>query len=123
MTTKAEMKIVDRHVGARMHERRLIKGMSQEELGAAVNVSFQQQQKREHGTNRVSASALYFTARILGVPVEYFFEGMEDEPAIPVDAHGDREILQLVRYYREIKNPADRKPLFNMVKAVAMARQ
>lgn len=69
---------VDRHVGQRIRARRKALGLSQASLGEALGYSFQQAQKYENGANRVSASKLYETARCLGVPVSYFFEGLPD---------------------------------------------
>ena len=66
---------IDVHVGSRVRTRRLALGMSQEKLGAALGLTFQQVQKYEKGTNRISASRLQHVSRILQVPVEYLFEG------------------------------------------------
>lgn len=67
---------VDEHVGNRVRLRRLLLGMSQEELGGELNLSFQQVQKYERGGNRISASKLFRIAQVLGVPIEFFFEGL-----------------------------------------------
>jgi transcriptional regulator with XRE-family HTH domain len=73
---------IDVHVGQRIRMQRRTVGMSQEALASALNLTFQQVQKYERGTNRVSASKLYRAAQILGVPVGFFFEGLEaDEGA------------------------------------------
>jgi transcriptional regulator with XRE-family HTH domain len=66
---------IDRHVGSRVRMRRMIVGMSQEKLGEALEVTFQQVQKYEKGTNRMRASRLQQIAKVLGVPIEFFFEG------------------------------------------------
>jgi transcriptional regulator with XRE-family HTH domain len=66
---------VDRHVGARVKSRRVHVGMSQEKLGDALGITFQQIQKYEKGANRIGASRLQLAAKVLGVPVNYFFEG------------------------------------------------
>ncbi len=68
---------VDAHVGKRVRERRLALGMSQDKLGNALGISFQQIQKYEVGTNRVAAGRLWDMARILEVDVAYFFEGIQ----------------------------------------------
>jgi transcriptional regulator with XRE-family HTH domain len=65
----------DRHVGARVRMRRMMLGMSQEKLGDALGLTFQQVQKYEKGTNRIGASRLQHIAQILQVPVSFFFEG------------------------------------------------
>jgi transcriptional regulator with XRE-family HTH domain len=66
---------VDKHVGSRVRMRRMMLGMSQQTLGDALGLTFQQVQKNEKGTNRIGAGRLYHLARILGVPVGFFFEG------------------------------------------------
>ncbi len=76
---------VDLHVGKRMNERRQMLGMSQETLGELTDVTFQQVQKRSTGKNRMGASALYATAQALGVPVQYFFEGLTKAPQVIED--------------------------------------
>jgi len=73
---------IDAHVGNRMRMRRQIIGMSQEKLGELLGITFQQVQKYEKGSNRISASRLYSAAKTLGVPVQFFFEdlpGVEDD--------------------------------------------
>ena len=69
------------HVGRRLRQARFLAGMSQEELGAGIGVSFQAVQKYEHGENRLSASRLYKAARLLDRPVSFFFEELGGEQA------------------------------------------
>src|SRR5262249_23232949 len=69
---------IDQHVGRRVRMRRKMLAMSQEELGAALGLSFQQVQKYEKGTNRIGASRLQQMSHILQVPVEFFFEGAQN---------------------------------------------
>src|SRR3979490_2638069 len=71
---------IDKHVGSRLRMRRKMLGMSQEKLGEALNTPFQQVQKYEKGTNRVSASRLQHISHILQVPVPFFFEGAPHVP-------------------------------------------
>ena len=66
---------IDKHVGSRVRMRRMMLGMSQEKLGDALGLTFQQVQKYEKGTNRIGASRLQQIAHILQVPVSFFFEG------------------------------------------------
>src|SRR5437899_668362 len=68
---------IDVHVGSRIRLRRTLLGMSQEKLGEAIGLTFQQVQKYERGANRVGSSRLFDLARVLDVPVSYFFEDME----------------------------------------------
>jgi len=69
---------IDLHVGGRIRMRRKVLGVSQERLAEALGLTFQQVQKYERGSNRVSASKLYEIARFLGSPISYFFEGLAD---------------------------------------------
>jgi transcriptional regulator with XRE-family HTH domain len=73
---------IDRHVGARVRMQRMMLGMSQEKLGEAIGLTFQQVQKYEKGTNRISASRLQHIAHILNVPVAFFFEGAPGLPGV-----------------------------------------
>src|SRR6476661_5645213 len=73
---------VDMHVGSRVRMRRLMLGISQVELAAALDLSFQQVQKYEKGTNRIGASRLEHISRFLQVPVAFFFEGASDASAV-----------------------------------------
>jgi transcriptional regulator with XRE-family HTH domain len=69
---------IDVHVGARLRQRRRHLGLSQEKLAQALNLTFQQVQKYERGSNRISASKLFSAARFLNVPVAWFFEDLEE---------------------------------------------
>lgn len=71
---------IDKHVGSRVRMRRMMLGMSQEKLGDALGLTFQQVQKYEKGTNRIGASRLQQISQILQVPVAFFFEGAPDLP-------------------------------------------
>lgn len=75
---------IDVHVGNRVRMRRMLIGMSQEKLGGALGLTFQQVQKYEKGANRVSASRLYQMASTLGVPIQFFFDD------IPITSHGNK---------------------------------
>ena len=79
--TKKAPNPTDRHVGSRVRMRRMMLGMSQEKLGDALSLTFQQIQKYEKGTNRIGASRLQQIAQFLQVPVSFFFEGAPDAPA------------------------------------------
>lgn len=67
---------IDVHVGSRIRVRRQLINMSQERLGELLGITFQQVQKYEKGTNRISASRLFYAAKTLGVPIQFFFEGL-----------------------------------------------
>lgn len=82
---------VDVHVGKRLKATREKKGISQNELAGAVSLTFQQIQKYEKGTNRVSSSKLYDFAKILNVSVEFFFRGLEEYYKLPYSAENAGE--------------------------------
>ena len=122
---------IDIHVGSRVRLRRTLLGMSQEKLGRALGLTFQQIQKYERGANRIGSSRLYKLSRIMDVPVSFFFEEMPDETALRATALREktgetfkteqlskRETLELVRAYYRIENPKVRKRIFELVKAV-----
>lgn len=127
---------VDVHVGSRVRLRRTLLGLSQEKLGDALGLTFQQVQKYERGANRIGASRLFDLSRVLDVPVSFFFDDMsqdvpERSPAVDPDlnnvSHGGfdvdpmarRETLELVRAYYRIKDPLVRKRVFELAKALA----
>ena len=129
---------IDLHVGKRVRLRRTLLGLSQEQLGAELNVTFQQVQKYERGANRISASRLWDISQILDVPMGYFFDDMSESTmqssprwvagGAVSGAEGDeavkdpmarRETLELVRAYYSIEVPAVRKRVADMVRAVA----
>jgi transcriptional regulator with XRE-family HTH domain len=133
---------VDVHVGARMRQRRSLLGMSQTKVGEAVGLTFQQIQKYERGSNRIGSSRLYEFAKVLDVPVSYFFGEMPSnalagrpmsgsgrkrfgEAGTPFEQEKDplikRETLELVRAYYKIREGRVRKRIFEMVKAVGAA--
>ncbi|MFI5024290.1 MAG: helix-turn-helix domain-containing protein [Alphaproteobacteria bacterium] len=116
---------IDQHVGARLRTRRTILGMSQSQLGKAAGITFQQFQKYENGKNRISASKLYRFASVLGVPVSFFFEGVEPKPhGGRRTAHQElkllhkRETLEFVRALARISNLAVRKSLTYLIFAL-----
>src|SRR5271163_2988361 len=72
---------IDHHVGARVRERRIMLGFTQQQLADLIGVTYQQAHKYERGINRISAGRLFEIAHVLSVPVNYFFEGLEGDPA------------------------------------------
>jgi transcriptional regulator with XRE-family HTH domain len=129
---------IDVHVGARVRLRRTLLGMSQEKLGDAIGLTFQQVQKYERGANRVGASRLYDLSRVLDVPVSFFFDDIDpgiaraaesepggtEESAIgryEPDPMMRRETLELVRAYYRIPDIQIRRRLFDLTKAIANA--
>lgn len=130
---------IDVHVGSRVRLRRTLLGMSQEKLGEAIGLTFQQVQKYERGSNRIGASRLYDLSRVLDVPVSFFFEDMADDVAasspaqikagnvissfFSPDPMARRETLELVRAYYRIDDSSVRKRLFEMVKALGPSQK
>ncbi|MBX9635254.1 MAG: helix-turn-helix domain-containing protein [Magnetospirillum sp.] len=126
---------VDVHVGARVRLRRTLLGMSQEKLGEALGLTFQQVQKYERGANRVGASRLFDLSRVLDVPVSFFFDdmsnevealsprlisGLSEEPSsFEADPMTKRETLELVRAYYRITDPQVRRRVLDLAKALA----
>jgi transcriptional regulator with XRE-family HTH domain len=128
MLTKAPNP-VDRHVGSRVRMRRMLIGMSQEKLGEALGITFQQIQKYEKGTNRIGASRLHHIARVLGVPVEFFYEGAPEIGTVEglaeapssgyvADFLTTSEGLELVRAFIAIKDPKVRRRIVELAKSL-----
>jgi len=119
---------VDVHVGKRIRHRRWMNGTTQQQLAEQVGIKFQQIQKYETGMNRVSASRLWDIANVLGVPVSFFFEGMETENAapetgaadMPSDILTDKEALELLRSYYAIPEN-QRRRLFDLARVLSEA--
>jgi transcriptional regulator with XRE-family HTH domain len=130
---------IDVHVGARVRLRRTLLGLSQEKLGEAIGLTFQQVQKYERGANRIGASRLFDLSRVLDVPISYFYEGMDDEirdqspgqlyarneePAVyegDTDPLTRRESIQLIRNYYRIPDESARRGLFELASSLAKA--
>ena len=132
---------IDIHVGARLRMRRNLVGMSQEQLGKALGLTFQQIQKYERGINRMGSSRLYHIARLLSVPVSFFFEeipaklGLAPQPGFaeseqtpleeaPSSERSDydimhrRETLYLVRAYYRIQDPKKRRKIYELIRSM-----
>ena len=120
---------IDIYVGKRVRLRRTMLGMSQDSLGKALGLTFQQVQKYERGTNRIGSSRLYHISHILEVSIAYFFDGAQGagkatqpgDPAAqtPGDPRAKRETLELVRAFNRILDPAVRKRLLTVTKSMA----
>src|SRR6266849_9042510 len=113
---KKSLNLIDKHVGSRVRMRRMMLGISQTKLGDALGLTFQQVQKYEKGTNRISASRLQQSAHILQVPVTFFFEGAPSVPGAPqakgaapspayvTDFLATTDGLALTKAFMQIKN-------------------
>ena len=122
---------VDAQVGSRVRLRRMLIGMSQERLGELLGLTFQQVQKYEKGVNRIGAGRLFDVARILGVPIDYFYESVssqlagsrgrsEDEASPPVmEFVSSGEGLQLSLAFMRIKDAKVRKRVLDLVRSLA----
>lgn len=126
---------VDAHVGNRLRVRRTLLGLSQEKVGEAMGLTFQQVQKYERGANRIGASRLWDMSRVLDCPVAYFFEEMDDSTAgasprnqagasdIEMPHEDDpmvrRETLELVRAYYEIGDEHVRRRIYELARSLA----
>ena len=122
---------IDVQLGARLRQRRTLLGMTQQSMGKAVGLTFQQIHKYECGDNQIGASKLYEFARVLGVPVSYFFDEMPAEAIRFKGRHGTpqegrskdplvtRESLELVRAYYKIRSIEVRKAIVNTVRSLA----
>ncbi len=109
---------VDVHVGRRLRQARFLAGMSQEELGAGIGVSFQAVQKYEHGENRLSASRLFKAAQLLERPVSFFFEELSDKAGTSEAVGFTRDEIELVRHFRQIASEDVREHLLQMTKQI-----
>jgi transcriptional regulator with XRE-family HTH domain len=132
MTKKAPNPI-DKHVGSRVRMRRMMLGMSQEKLGDALALTFQQVQKYEKGTNRIGASRLQQISHILQVPVAFFFEGaphladgmmtesMESAPSPTYvsDFLATSDGLSLTKAFMRIPDPKLRRRIVDLVQQIA----
>jgi transcriptional regulator with XRE-family HTH domain len=98
---------IDKHVGSRVRMRRMMLGMSQEKLGDALGLTFQQVQKYEKGTNRIGASRLQQISQILQVPVAFFFEGAPDIPTAGFAENGGGEAAPSPTYVSDFLATSD----------------
>ena len=131
-TSVANIHPVDLYVGKRLKQKRLERGISQDNLASSVNLTFQQVQKYEKGINRVSSSKLYDFAKFLGVDIRYFFEGLKDyempnqKQSYALDKASDdfgatvknKETKSLISAFKGIPSPKIRKNILLLVKSL-----
>jgi transcriptional regulator with XRE-family HTH domain len=126
---KRDPNYIDVHVGSRMRMRRQLINMSQERLGELLGITFQQVQKYEKGANRISASRLFYTAKTLGVPIQFFFEGLPGgesdavlRESMPTDEFTSSlmttEGVQLAKAFREADSTTKRKLIVGLAKLI-----
>ena len=127
--TRRDPNYIDVHVGSRLRMRRQIISMSQEKLGELLGITFQQVQKYEKGTNRISASRLFYAAKILGVPVQAFFEDLPNVEGGPgfSEASPDNTVMtslmnsegiQLAKAFRDADSSTKRKLIATLARAI-----
>jgi transcriptional regulator with XRE-family HTH domain len=109
---------IDRHVGARVRERRIMMGLTQQQLADLIGVTYQQAHKYERGINRVSAGRLYEIAQVLSVPVGYFFDGIDEQVARVVSPR-ERMCLELARNFAQIRNERHQEALSQLARVLA----
>lgn len=132
MNAKSSPEPVDIHVGQRVRQRRILLGLTQTKLGDALNITFQQVQKYERGSNRIGSSRLYKISQILDVPVSFFFDEMphdisKGEVNLSNEKTGsdekrifdNNEILKLASFYYGIENEKVRKQVYNLMKSLS----
>jgi transcriptional regulator with XRE-family HTH domain len=135
--TAEQLKSIDVAVGAQVRLRRILLGLSQEAVSKVIGLTFQQLQKYEHGTNRISGSRLYQLSLILHVPVSYFFETVDveggpeaaqevyeaatlhDIEGMPSDLMKKRKTVELVRAFYAIDDDRQRTAALNLLKTLA----
>lgn len=121
---------IDVHVGSRIRLRRQLINMSQERLGELLGITFQQVQKYEKGSNRISASRLFYAAKTLGVPVQFFFEGLpggESDSVMRESGPADDftaalmtpEGIQLAKAFRNTDSTTKRKLIVSLVRLIS----
>src|SRR5436305_2540619 len=109
---------IDDHVGARIRERRIMLGLTQQQLAEMIGVTYQQAHKYERGINRVSAGRLYEIARVLNAPITYFYEGLGQEQPRPATPH-KRMLREIARNFAEIQNEKHQEAVSQLARALA----
>jgi transcriptional regulator with XRE-family HTH domain len=131
--TRRDPNFIDVHVGNRIRMRRQLVGMSQEKLGEMLGITFQQVQKYEKGANRISASRLYLSAKILGVPVQFFFDdlpGVESHGGMSEAREEDTVLsslmnadgVALARAFRDASSANKRKLISSVARLIAESK-
>ena len=111
---------IDRYVGARIRERRIMLGLTQQQLADLIGVTYQQAHKYERGINRVSAGRLFEVAQVLSVPVSYFFDGLEQDNERAISPR-ERMCLELARNFAQIPNERHQEALSQLARVLAAA--
>ena len=110
---------IDRYVGARMRERRIMLGLTQQQMAELIGVTYQQAHKYEKGINRIAGGRLYAIAQALGVEVGFFYEGLESQPGQFEPTAQQRLILELSRNFVAISDRRQQEAICNLARALA----
>jgi transcriptional regulator with XRE-family HTH domain len=108
----------DRHVGARMRERRIMLGLTQQQMAELIGVTYQQAHKYEKGINRIASGRLYNIAQALGVDIGYFFEGLDSDKSLKATPQ-QRLSLELARSFLSIPHRKHQEALCSLVRALS----
>jgi transcriptional regulator with XRE-family HTH domain len=111
--------VMDRHVGTRIRERRMMMGLSQQQLALIIGVTYQQQHKYERGLNRISVGRLFAISQALGVEPAWFFEGTSADVEVEEMLPRKRRHLELMRNFALIKNEKQQEAISNMARSMA----
>jgi len=109
---------IDNHVGGRIRDRRIMLGLTQQQLAEVIGVTYQQAHKYERGINRVSAGRLFEIARALSAPITYFYEGIGEEGPRQTTLH-QRMQLKIARNFNEIRNERHQEAVRQLTRALA----
>ena len=112
---------IDRHVGVRMRQRRIMLGLTQHQLAELIGVNYQQAHKYEKGINRIAAGRLNRIAQALGVEVGYFYEGMGQTPEAGAATPQQRLLLELARSFLALPSRKHQEAICNLVRVMANA--
>jgi transcriptional regulator with XRE-family HTH domain len=116
---RARSQDVDRHIGARIRARRIMLGLTQQQLAELIGVTYQQAHKYEKGMNRVAAGRLYKIAQALGVEISYFFEGLQTTADRFGPSPQQQMLLDLARNFLNIPAPQHRAAILALARALA----
>ena len=118
--TVARATDADRHVGARIRQRRIMMGLSQQQMADMIGVTYQQAHKYERGINRISAGRLFEISQALGVQVGFFFEGLANGSGTPELRPRQRMCLELARNFSLITNERHQEALSQLARALVV---
>lgn len=113
---------IDRYVGGKIRERRVMLGLSQQQMAELIGVTYQQTHKYERGINRISAGRLYVIARVLKVPVGFFYDGLGMDEGDTVEVSGRQRLcLELARNFSQIDNEKHQEAVSQLTRVLANA--